>query len=129
MAFLGQMTGALLLTLLISRLMLVVTRSWQGGITRLLTVHVFSWLLIAFLAGLGAADGGAFAGLEAGATYLVPQLVWFVVDVVHHRIKARRAVAVSAPRQIAKPAHDCKYPPAEPGALGCEPLKAADRGR
>jgi hypothetical protein len=22
-----------------------------------------------------------------------------------------------------------KYPPAEPGALGCEPLKAADRGR
>jgi len=24
---------------------------------------------------------------------------------------------------------DSKYPPAEPGALGCEPLKAADRGR
>jgi len=22
-----------------------------------------------------------------------------------------------------------KYPPAEPGALGCEPLKAAERGR
>ena len=25
--------------------------------------------------------------------------------------------------------HDSKYPPAEPGALGCEPLKAARRGR
>jgi hypothetical protein len=26
-------------------------------------------------------------------------------------------------------ARDGKYPPAKPGALGCEPLKAADWGR
>jgi hypothetical protein len=98
MYLLGQMTGALIATLLVSRLLLFVTRSWQGGLTRLFTVHVFSWLVIAFIAGLGGADGGAFAGLDAATIYLLPQLVWLLVDIVYHRIKSRRAVAVSGPR-------------------------------
>jgi hypothetical protein len=41
------------------------------------------------------------------------------------RIAEDRARACARAMQIPRM---CKYPPAEPGALGCEPLKAAESG-
>jgi hypothetical protein len=83
MYHLGLFIAALIPTFIISRLLLFVTRSWQGGIRRLLTVHAFSWLIAAFIAG-GLGDGGAFA---EGVKYLVPQLAWLLVDVIRARQK------------------------------------------
>jgi hypothetical protein len=54
-------------------------------------VHVFSWLVAAFIGGMGMADGGAFAGVEAAALYAPPQAVWFLVDIARQKIKARRS--------------------------------------
>ena len=77
----AQLIGALVPTFIVSRLLLWAMRSWDGGVTRLLVANGGSWLVAAFLGGLGMADGGAFAGLQAAALYFVPQTLWFGLDV------------------------------------------------
>jgi len=85
MADVGFFVGALIPTFLLSRLVLWLMRSWDGGVTRLALAHVFSWLIGAFIGGLGIADGGAFAGIQAAGMYALPQAVWFVVDMFRHK--------------------------------------------
>lgn len=82
MAELGVFAGALIPTFLISRLALWLLRTWDGGTSRLIAVHAASLLLISFVAGIGMADDGAFAGVRAITTYSLPQAVWLIVDLV-----------------------------------------------
>jgi hypothetical protein len=92
MAELGVFVGALIPTFLISRLALWLLRTWDGGTSRLIAVHAASLLLISFIAGIGMADYGAFAGVRAITTYSLPQAVWLIVDLVRftHRNPASR---------------------------------------
>lgn len=85
------MIGGLIPTFLVSRLLLWLMRSWDGGISRLVVAHIFSWLVAAFIGGLGMADGGAFAGFRAATLYAVPQGVWFLFDFVRHKRKLRQS--------------------------------------
>lgn len=81
MANLLFLVGALVPTFLLSRLLLWLTRGWsEGGIRRLLTCHAGSLLIAAFIGGMGMADGGAFAGIQAAAIYAIPQAVWLAFD-------------------------------------------------
>jgi hypothetical protein len=81
MADLVFLIGALLPTFLLSRLLLWLTRGWSsGGIQRLLTCHAGSLLIAAFIGGMGMADGGAFAGIEAATLYAIPQAFWLAID-------------------------------------------------
>lgn len=80
MADIGFLIGALIPTFLISRLFNRIFKSWNAGIKKIVVVHTLSLLLMALIAGMGMADGGAFAPLQAGAKYLIPQIVWFLYD-------------------------------------------------
>lgn len=86
---LGQLVGALVPTLLLSRLLLWVTRGWNGGFGRYLTVHSASLLIAALFGGMGRADGGAFAPLEAAGLYALPQVIWLVVDLLRAGSRSR----------------------------------------
>src|SRR5262249_33315261 len=81
----GEIAGALVPTFLISRLVLWLLRSWDGKAQKLMVAHGVSLLLISFIAGIGMADGGAFAGLHALGVYWIPQAAWFIVDVVRYQ--------------------------------------------
>ena len=83
------MIGALVPTFLISRFVLWTFRTWRRGWDRLVAAHVTSWLFMSFIGGAGMADGGAFAGLQAASLYAVPQLVWFIVDMIRDRRRTR----------------------------------------
>lgn len=85
----GFLIGALFPTLLLSRLFLWLTRKWDGGVVRLLAVHGTSLLVVAFAGGVGMADGGAFAGIDAGKSYFLPQALWLTVDLVLHFWRSR----------------------------------------
>ncbi len=80
----ATMAGGLIPTVLISRLLLWITRSWNGGIPRLVLANGVSLLAVALIAGMGMADGGAFAGAEAAILYVPPQAVWLTFDLVRH---------------------------------------------
>jgi hypothetical protein len=84
-AYAGQMIGALIPTLLISRLLLKILKKWDAGINKLIFVHCLSLLACAFLAGIGMADGGAFVPIQGALTYALPQFVWFLFDVRNSR--------------------------------------------
>ena len=83
--------GALVPTLLVSRLLLVATRGWKrGGVVRLFCCNAGSLLIASALAGIGMADGGAFAGTEALITYAPAQAVWLIVDLVRTKRRPRQ---------------------------------------
>lgn len=80
MAWLAFILGALIPTFLLSRLVLWFTKTWDGNYRRLILVHSMALLIASLLGGMGMADGGAFAGAQALATYFLPQLVWLAID-------------------------------------------------
>lgn len=86
MTSIGFFIGALMAAFLVSRLFLFVTRSWkEGGNVRLVVCHGVSLLLAVFVAGMGMADGGAFAGAKALLVYAPAQAVWLVVVLIAAR--------------------------------------------
>jgi len=86
MADIAHFIGALVPTLLVSRLMLLVFKKWDGGYTRLVVANGVSLLVACLLGGMGMADGGAFAAGAAFATYAPAQAVWLAVDAwLYHR--------------------------------------------
>lgn len=91
MPFLVMVIGGLIPTGLISRLLLWIMRSWEGGTARLVTANVLSWLVVSVIAGFGMADRGDFAGFEAAFLYALPQIVWLVIDMVRQRRKSATA--------------------------------------
>jgi hypothetical protein len=72
--------GSLVPTFLVSRLFVWLMRSWQSPVGRAAIAAVATWLLTALLAGIGMADGGAFAGTRAGLLYAPACLIWFAFD-------------------------------------------------
>lgn len=74
----GQLLGALIITFLLTRLGLRLTRNLQPG-RRLLVSHVSVWLLSGTLYGFGAADGGPFTP-SGYVIYAIPVLFWAAVD-------------------------------------------------
>ena len=85
MGIVADFVGGLIPTFIISRMLMWVMRSWNGGVSRLLLIHSISLLIISFIGAMGMADGGAFAGARAAALYAVPQIVWFLADLWRHR--------------------------------------------
>ncbi len=78
--------GTLVPTILVSQLFLFATRSWkEGGNIRIVVCHAVSLLLIAVIAGMGMADGGAFAGTKALLAYAPAQAVWLVINLIYAR--------------------------------------------
>lgn len=95
--FLGQILGALLLTLLTSRLGLWLTRTWAGGRRRIVVVHAISLaiLMIAVVA-RRAAEGFHWT---AGLSLILPQAIWLGVDLVRDRRRRDALKPASAPRR------------------------------
>jgi hypothetical protein len=86
-AFLGQFIGGLVPAFLVSRLLLLLLRDWKVGVGRFVFAHVMSLLVLALVAGVGRADGGAFAPVEAGLMYLLPQAAWLAFDLLRARFR------------------------------------------
>jgi hypothetical protein len=80
--FIGQFVGGLVATYLLSRLCLWAAakfnRSWPG----ILAAHGGSLALATIVAGYGYADGGPPQFFYAFSAYLLPQVVWLVVDLI-----------------------------------------------
>lgn len=79
-SLIGLFIGALIMTLAISRLFLRITKTWNGGATRLITVHAVCLMLACLICGMGSADGGAFAPARGLEIYSLPQLIWLAFD-------------------------------------------------
>lgn len=89
---LAFLLGALLLiTFLVSRITLWLTRSWFGdGAVALVLGHFLSLVAVAIAGGIVMANGGAFRGADAAQMYLAPQLFWLVVELIWWKVKGRR---------------------------------------
>jgi len=101
-AALGEFIGGLIATFLASRLALYLARNWKAGPDKLLLVHVATFLVIVAIAGVGLADGGAFAPLRALSIYWLPECIWLVVD----QYRYYRKTSASRPGSI--PGEDSK---------------------
>lgn len=96
MGYLAFFIGALFATALLSRLLLLITRSWRdGGVARLLVCNGASLAIASFLAGMGMADGGAYAGAAAFIAYAPAQIACLLFDV--WRWRRRRSAPAIAP--------------------------------
>lgn len=80
-----EIIGALAPTFLVSRLWLWLLRSWDGGLQRYLIAHSGSLLVAILLAGMGMADGGAFAPAMAAVIYAPAQAFWLIVDGLRYK--------------------------------------------
>lgn len=72
--------GALIPTYLISRLFFFLLKKWDSGWQKVLFANCASLVLASLLGGMGMANDGAFAPINAFALYLLPQAFWLVFD-------------------------------------------------
>jgi hypothetical protein len=91
----AELIGALLITFLISRGFRTVFRKKSPPV-QMLAPHALTLLTTTVLGGFGMADGGPLQFRRAFLTYLLPVIVWLVVDLVRDY---RRAKAASQPSQ------------------------------
>lgn len=80
----AMLLGALVPTFLLSRLLLWITKRWNGGVPRLLLVHVICGALAVVASAYGYPDSGA-PDWSRSLVYIVAQLIWLVVDLVRGR--------------------------------------------
>lgn len=95
-SFTGSFIGALILTYMLSALAIWSMKTWAGGVRKLCIAHFMALLAVTLIAGMGKADGGAFAPVAAFNAYALPQLCWLIFDIVmlKRRVaKARRLAA------------------------------------
>ena len=78
MRFLGQLVGGFILTYLLTRLGLRLTKQMSGA-SRLLVSHGGVALICGTLYGFGSADGGPF-NWSGYIMYAIPAAVWALVD-------------------------------------------------
>ena len=90
MSYLALFVGTLIPTVIVSRIALGLMRGWDGGTRRLVLAHAGSLLICALFAGMGMADGGAFAGGKALIQYAPAQAFWFLADVYRGRRNQRK---------------------------------------
>lgn len=94
----GALVGGLIATFLVrGLLLLVIPRSDEDAITRYAVANTVSFFVAMSLYAFGSADGG-LPNWGGGVLYIVPQAIWFLVDVV--RVQARQA-ATTATTQAA----------------------------
>jgi hypothetical protein len=78
--FLGQFVGRLIITFLLSRVGLFLLRGWDGGAHKLAVVHggtlAFCWTMYDLIIG---------RGWSSGFVFLIPVIIWFVVDLVRSK--------------------------------------------
>lgn len=87
----GFIVGALVPTILLSRLGMWMLKGWDGGNRKIVVAHLISLLICSLIGGMGMADGGAFAGIQALMVYLIPQAFWAVAEMYRERQKATSA--------------------------------------
>ncbi|RWI42825.1 MAG: hypothetical protein EOR88_26510 [Mesorhizobium sp.] len=80
----AMLLGALVPTFLLSRLLLWVTKSWNGGVLRLLLVHIICGALAVVASAYGYSANGA-PDWSHSSVYMVAQLIWLIVDFVRGR--------------------------------------------
>ncbi|MEZ2329968.1 hypothetical protein AB6802_09605 [Mesorhizobium sp. RCC_202] len=80
----AMLLGALVPTFLLSRLLLWITKRRNGGVARLLLVHVICAALAVVAAAYGYSHTGA-PDWSHSPVYVVAQLVWLIVDFVRGR--------------------------------------------
>ncbi len=84
--------GGLIATYLISRVLLFLTKKWDGGTLRIIVVHTLSLALVLTLSAFGHADPAPVQVTpDMVITYLPPQLVWLGVDLWRLRPTPSRA--------------------------------------
>lgn len=76
----GLVLGAVMITALLSRLALWLTKWIKDARQHVHVSHALSFILATVVGGLGAADGGPPRFGFAAATYLLPQLFWWWRD-------------------------------------------------
>lgn len=88
----GQFFGAFLFIYVFSRLFLWIARKiLKTGLLQtrhLILCHTISLTAATLLGGWGFADGGSPKFLQAFYTYLVPELLWFAIDIFQKKKKA-----------------------------------------
>jgi hypothetical protein len=82
----GQILGALVITFLISRGGLWLTRQW-AGYAQIVGVHVLCAVFAVVASAFGHADGGPLDWSYSWG-YLGAQAIWLVVDLFAHRGRA-----------------------------------------
>lgn len=87
----GELLGALIPTFFISRLILWLTRKRDPSVGRIFFANGVSFLIAFTLGGLGFGEGTSFAWMHALNAYLLPQLVWLIVDLAMFGSKRRKA--------------------------------------
>jgi|GEM_PF-998254 len=80
----AMLLGALVPTFLLSRLLLWITKRWNGGVARLLLVHVICGALAVLAAAYGYSHTGA-PDWSRSLVYIVAQLIWLIIDFVRGR--------------------------------------------
>jgi hypothetical protein len=90
----GQIIGAILATLLFSRLFMWLTNRIGDNTTHILVAHGLCYLIIITLASFGFANGGPPDPTLPLIVYTVPQLLWLAIDVF--ALKGRRIKAAEA---------------------------------
>jgi predicted MFS family arabinose efflux permease len=85
---LGALIGALLITLLVSRVTLWACKRLGDNQRRIFIAHAIAFALAVTLGGLGYADGGPPRFLYAATLYVVPTLLWLAMDLF--ALKRRR---------------------------------------
>ncbi|TPI40943.1 hypothetical protein FJW07_06665 [Mesorhizobium sp. B3-1-9] len=80
----AMLLGALVPTFLLSRLLLWITKRWNGGVPRLLVVHVICGALAVVAAAYGYSHTGA-PDWSRSPLYVVAQLIWLIVDFLRGR--------------------------------------------
>lgn len=87
----GQIIGATIAMLLLSRLLLWLLKAMGDNEKRIFTAHLVSLSTATVLAGFGLAGGGQPDFLKSAAIYAGPTVLWLVFDLV--ALKRRRARA------------------------------------
>src|SRR5262245_43160788 len=91
-ALAGQLVGALLATLVVSRLILMCIPRTMSPAVRVGLANGLSVALAVTLSAFGHADGGSLNWGYSGL-YVVAQLVWLFVDVIRQDVSQFRATA------------------------------------
>lgn len=79
------LAGALVPTLLFSRLALWVLKRWKAGAAKLIVANAASYAIMSTIAAFGMANGGPPKFGAALVLYAMPQIVWLVLDIVRYR--------------------------------------------
>ncbi len=94
MYLIGTLIGAFFMVGITSRIALWIFKKFLGDTTtRIWLAHALSYGIAFTLAGIGFAQGGPFAW-RMGLLYLLPQIVWLVIDLFAYKGRKAKAAAI-----------------------------------